>query len=327
MKISFTILTFLLFLTACNKEKVDPIDNNPSPTDPTHQEDGFIEIVHNMNDLEMLSNFEQAEQLGGVIQTPSLNEASGLAVSRQNPSILYSHNDSGHPNWLYAIGINGENYGYFSLSGAGSRDYEDICIGPGPIEGVNYIYLADIGDNDAQYSFVIVYRFPEPDLSQITEGGTYSIPSDQIERIELTYPDGPRDAETIMIDPWTKDLYIVSKRGFRSLVYRAKYPQQVGARTEMEKLAQLPFNWALGGDISADGKMIAIKDRTRIFYWEREQNETVIQALTKKPKTLPYVLEPQGESFAWSPDGNRYFTLSEQSGIHPPPLYVYQRVE
>ncbi len=330
MKYCFIFIFLILVFGACKKDKTVPViptPDTPIPEEPTEQEDTFVVITYSVDDLEMATYFEHSGLLGGVIQSPTLVEASGLAVSRQNPSILYSHNDSGHPNWLYALGINGENYGHFILEGAGSRDYEDICVGPGPVDGVNYVYLGDIGDNHAQFNFIVIYRFPEPDLSQLTADGTYIIPENQIERIELTYPDGARDAETLMIDPWTKDLYIVTKRDEFSTVYRSKFPQQPGFRKELEKLAQLPFNWALGGDISLDGEMIGIKDDTRIFYWERNLGESVVTALSRKPKTLPYIVEPQGESFAWSPNGNRYFTLSEKTGVNPPPLYGYQRID
>jgi hypothetical protein len=39
------------------------------------------------------------------------------------------------------------------------------------------------------------------------------------------YPDGSRDAETLLLDPLTKDIYVISKREFEDIrVYRAPYP-------------------------------------------------------------------------------------------------------
>lgn len=290
-------------------------------------EDVFVVLDYSMNDLAMSTDFFHDQTQGGTIQSSNLVEASGLAVSRSNPSIVWSHNDSGHANRLYAVGKNGENFGVFIPQGTGSRDWEDICIGPGPIDGVDYIYVADIGDNQAQYNYVIVYRFPEPDISELDSSGINYISSELIERMEFTYPDGPRDAETLMIDPWSKDLYIVSKRDAKSLVYKAPYPQQVNARTELKKIAQLPFNWAVAGDISADGMKVVIKERYKLFCWERNTGETILDALKRKPIQLPYVPEPQGESFGWTPDGKGYFTLSEQSGPSMPDLYFYKKNE
>jgi len=308
----------LFIVLSCNKAPDQLIVNNTS-------KDPFIIIDYDLSDLKVAEEFEVNNAYGGILQSTLLDEASGLAVSSKDAAVLWSHNDSGHPNRLYAVGSKGENLGYFSITGAGSRDYEDICMGYDPENNVDYIYLGDIGDNHAQYNFVVIYRIKEPETTGLFENGVYAIPAENVERFEFTYPDGPRDAETLMFDPWTKDLYVVSKRDFRSIVYRAKYPFDVNKRTELERLAQLPFNWAVAGDISKDGTQIAIKDKHRIYYWTRKQNESVIDALQKKPKLLPYILEPQGESFAWSSDGNGYFTVSEQSGVFPPDLYYYER--
>ena len=307
-----------LFLVSCNKE-----DNlkEEANIDETTQ---FVIIDYDMNSLSMNQEFHLDPTLGGLLNSPLLTEASGIAVSRSNSSILWSHNDSGHPNRLFAVGDKGENFGYFFLTGAGTRDYEDICMGKGPENGVNYIYLADIGDNDAEHNYIVVYRIKEPDATQLEPAGTHYFNINDIERMEFTYPDGPRDAETIMIDPITKDIYFVSKRDPRSIVYRASYPQEVGERTELEKLAQLPFNWAVAGDISADGSQIGIKVKNKIYFWERNPQETIIDALKREPELLPYILEPQGESFAWTEDGSGYFTLSEESGTQPD-VYYYSK--
>lgn len=318
MKLFNTIIIVFLFFVSCEKEEALKQDSS------IHDKTQFVTIEYDMNSLTMNQEFNLDATRGGKLNAPLLTEASGITVSRSKPSVLWSHNDSGHPNRLFAVGDKGENLGYFFLTGAGTRDYEDICIGKGPENGVNYIYLADIGDNDAQYDYIVVYRIKEPDATQLNPGGVYYLNSNDIERMEFTYPDGPRDAETIMIDPISKDLYFVSKRDPRSIIYRASYPQAVGERTELEKLAQLPFNWAVAGDISADGSQIGIKVKNKIYYWERNPQETIIDALKRKPELLPYILEPQGESFAWTEDGTGYFTLSEQSGT-PPDVYYYSK--
>ena len=45
-----------------------------------------------------------------------------------------------------------------------------------------------------------------------------------------------------MLDPLTKDLYIVSKEG-PSKVYRAAYPQSTTGKTTLEYVAKLPGGW------------------------------------------------------------------------------------
>jgi hypothetical protein len=315
MKHSPFILFFFIAAMACKKEK---------PINPVEELD-YVVFDYSINGLDIATEFSLDTLVGDTLRIPLLSEASGLAVSRSNPNFFWSHNDSGHPNWLFPVPANGVNHGYVALSGSGARDYEDICIGPGPEAGINYIYVGDIGDNHAQYNFIIVYRTPEPDLSNFNTSSSLSISSQDIERFEFEYPDGPVDSETLMIDPWNGDLYIITKREYRSFLYRAKAPLNSAERTKLEKLAQFPFNWAVAGDISADGKQIAIKTPQRIYYWQREVGQSIVDALSVQPKLLPYVLEPQGESFGWTPDGTGYFTVSEQSGIYPPLIYYYSK--
>jgi hypothetical protein len=74
-----------------------------------------------------------------------------------------------------------------------------------------------------------------------------------VDSISLQYPDGPRDVETLMVDPITKDIDIISKRTSYSRVYRAAYPQSISSTTTLEYKCQLPWGWAVGGDIIDDG--------------------------------------------------------------------------
>lgn len=55
--------------------------------------------------------------------------------------------------------------GTWDLEDVDHKDFEDITQGPGPIQGINYIYLGDIGNNDYDREEVYVYRFPEPEVS------------------------------------------------------------------------------------------------------------------------------------------------------------------
>lgn len=309
-----TALLFSVLFSACT-EKEEDLDDD----------DVFVVIDHDLSSLHKRTDFAHDTLVGGAVENTSLVEASGIAVSRSNPRRLWSHNDSGHAARLYRMGDDGADCGVLVVQGAGSRDWEDICIGPGPEDGIDYIYVGDIGDNHAQYGHIVIYRIREPEVSGPCQSGVGQIPATDVERMEFTYPDGPRDAETLMIDPWTRDLYIVSKRDYRSVVYRARYPQSTEERTELERLCQLPFNWAVGGDISADGRHIAIKDRNRVFYWQRNLGESVVQALTRKPELLPYIIEPKGEAFGWGPEADSYFTVSEKVGTPAPILYGYSR--
>ena len=111
--------------------------------------------------------FESQQSLGVV--GGELREASGLVASIINPGYLWTHNDSGNSASIYLLNEKGQIVMKCKLKNTVNRDWEDITIGPGPEEGINYIYVADIGDNNAVYSYKILYRIKEPVLSATTE--------------------------------------------------------------------------------------------------------------------------------------------------------------
>ncbi len=303
----------LLFLYSCSKSPEHTVKVPPEP----------LVYEYDMDNLEYHDGFYGSEARG-VLENELIVEASGLAVSRSNPALVWTHNDSGDFNRLFVVGENAEDFGEFIIRGAFNRDWEDMAAGPGPEPGVTYLYIGEIGDNHAQYDIMSIYRLPEPDLSGL-DSVAYTL-VEGVERIDYVYPDGEsRDAETLMVDPFNRDLYIVTKRDPRSIIYIARYPQDTEKLITLEKIGYFPFNRALAGDISADGLEIAVKTDERIYYWKREPGEAIFEALKRQPLLLPYTVEPQGEAFAWMPDGSGYYTLSEKTDGIDPVLYFYSR--
>ncbi|MCS6973305.1 MAG: hypothetical protein NZM13_02355 [Cyclobacteriaceae bacterium] len=248
--------------------------------------------------------------------------------------MIWTHNDSGDKARLFLLDTAAQTRMVVYLRGAYNRDWEDMAIGPGPDSTRQYVYVGEIGDNLAVYRTKVIYRFPEPDF---TEG---QVTIAQFDSIRFVYPDGRRDAETLMVDPLTRDIYILSKREKNLHLYRLAYPQSVTDVITAELLSDnLTFNGlgeakgydlryynqVTGGDISADGREILIKDYSSVYYWIRKPNQTVEEVLTKKPYLLPYKPEPRGEAIAFAADGSGYFTLSEAVDGTMPYLFFYKR--
>ena len=84
------------------------------------------------------------------IKEKSISESSGLAASRSTPGAYWTHNDSGDGPFIYAFDTRGDSYGVFRVTSAEARDWEDIAAGPGPQANKSYLYIGDIGDNDAK---------------------------------------------------------------------------------------------------------------------------------------------------------------------------------
>jgi hypothetical protein len=269
----------------------------------------------------------------GLIEYNPIDEASGIVASRKNTDVLWTHNDSGDPNRIFGLNSQGEHLGVYTINGANARDWEDIAVGPGPTAGENYIYIANIGDNSVQYNTKYIYRVLEPDVSSNQSPVNTTLTN--VETIAFQYPDGRRDAETIMIDPLNKDIYIVSKREQNVRVYRLAYPQSITQTIMAVHVATLDLTGGqsgalgriVGGDISHTGHEILIKTRVKIYYWPRNAAENLLEAFAESPVILPYIEEPQGEAVAWSPDARGNYTVSEEPGGTPAHLYFYPRID
>ena len=254
----------------------------------------------------------------GVVETDLIREASGMVASRQNANVLWVHNDSGDGARLFAIDTQGRLLGVCRVRGARARDWEDIAIGPGPEAGRYYLYIGDIGDNRARHRSVRIYRVGEPEVDSVRPFAEMTI--GPTETIELTYPNGPRDAETLLVDPQTRDIYIISKRELFNAVYRAPYPQSTTAPAVMQRVATLPWGFAVAGDVSPDGRRVIVRSPHKASLWRRPDTQPLWRAFMEKPVGIPLMSEPQGEALAFDGKGQGYFTLSE---MHHPPLYYF----
>jgi hypothetical protein len=252
----------------------------------------------------------------GTIESASIDEASGIAASRKNPNVLWTHNDDGPP-CVYAMTAEGKHLGRYILDGARMRDWEDIAIGPGQDPNLDYIYVGAIGDNFSSHKSIRIYRVPEPVVDANQPAAIVKISG--VETIELVYPDGPRNAETLMIDPLTKDLYVVSKEE-PSRIYRAAWPQSTTGQTTLEYVAKLPWGTATGGDISPNGRMILVRGYFAASLWQRPENGPLWQCFDGPECKVPLIFEKQGEAICFDANGAGYYTTSEH--VHQPIYYL-----
>ncbi len=267
-------------------------------------------------------------------RTPdSLPETSGIVAGRRNPGTLWVHNDSGAGPRIFALAAAGASPGStqasYDLDGASADDWEDIAIGPGPTAGQSYLYVGDIGDNGTSRGNIDVYRVAEPDVK--TGSPTTPTRLTGVEHFKLRYPDGAHNAETLLVDPQSGDLYIVVKSGDGvSPVYRAAAPLSSAATMGLSKIATLRFGSAplpgnkttTGGDISPSGTAIAIRTYDSAYLFRRPAGRSVADALASAPCRLPLQLELQGEALGFASDDSGYYTVSEGSRQ---PIYFYAR--
>lgn len=289
---------------------------------------GCSDVASDLNpqfDDQPVADFFSDGQSRGTLQIPELNEASGLANSRSNPLYLWSHNDSGGEPFVYLFTPSGANSGRIELEGAENVDWEDMAIGVGPDDGINYMFLADIGDNRAVRGQYQIYRFPEPDLTSVNLPNTFVLQEQDYDRIEFVYEDGAKDAEALMVDPATKNIFIISKREEKVGVYELTFPQSLNAVDTARRIMSLPFTFITAADISPSGNEVLIKNYLNVYHWQKNENQdvTIPQLLAQPANRLAYTPEHQGEAIAWQEDDLGYFTLSEADGSNPVSILFY----
>jgi hypothetical protein len=256
------------------------------------------------------------------LKNKNLNEISGIAASINNPTFLWAHNDKGNDAEVFLLDENLNIKLTCKIKGIKNRDWEDIAAGPGPDPNKNYLYIGDIGDNDAQHQFKYIYRIEEPTWK---EGQEATITIASFDAITFQLPDKRKDTEALLINPATKDLYVISKREKPVYVYELKYPYSEKDTLTAGKLSALPFSLIVAGDFSPDGSEILIKNYKSIYYWKATSLKSVDDIFNEPATELPYEAEPQGEAITWARDGKGFYTLSEKISGKKSYLYYYER--
>lgn len=251
-------------------------------------------------------------QSRGFVQNKELKEASGLAASLNNPGLLWSHNDSGDEARIFLLDGSAKSKAVYYLEGIKAQDWEEIASLK---KDRNYLLIGDIGDNKGIRPFISVHLIEEP---KYRPGSFYidTIPAKEITTYIFTYEDGPRDAEAFFYDEMDQKLYVISKRELEVGLYETKLPLYSNRHAakdtlELKKSATLPFTFITSAAIANDGREVLVKNLLTVFYWKREDRETIPDLLKRPAVQLPYKPEIQGEAIAFALDGTGYYTLSE----------------
>lgn len=260
-------------------------------------------------------------QKQGEVTDPGLNEISGLAITIAAPNTIWVHNDSGDAPRLYALSTSGTLLATFLLKGAQARDWEDMDQGPGPAPGKNYFYMGDIGDNNRQRTAIQIYRILEPSVPSIPNTTPIEVSA---EVFTLTYPEGvARNAEALLVDPWSGDLLVISKDTGAAEVFLKSAPHVANSTTELKAVGTVSIGpLVTAGTVSHDGKFVLLKTYSELRIWPRLPGTALHEAFANTPCKAPYITEPQGEAVGFLPGGG-YLTISEKVGALAPGLYLY----
>ena len=248
-------------------------------------------------------------------------EASGMVTSRFDDAVLWTHNDSGYDAVLFAVHEDGTLLSRVELAtsrggGLTNRDFEDLAAGPCDARDRtrSCLYVGDFGDNELRATSIHVHRLREPDPR--------AAPSvvARVETMELTFPDGARDTEAMVVDD-RGTVFLLTKRppNGRFRLYSA--PFRAGARTMLTlhgevSLAPLGMIASMSMFTAADlhprcgligayyGGALAVRV------------EQVEQAVDAALVPLPTGRGLQNEAIAFTSDGYRHAIEGEGAAIH-----------
>jgi len=273
-------------------------------------------------------SFQAGLQVGTVANN-SLDEISGIAVSRKDSEVIWTHNDDGDAQ-VFAMNTQGTHLGIYNLSGANNRDWEDIAIGPGPDPNKDYLYVADVGNNSGLTDYTYsIYRVAEPNISSTQS--PVEIDLTDVNTLLVKYPDSLRHGcETILVDHLNGDIYLCTRDRWGDdngimKVYRYPAPQTPDVPYTMQHVADVQLingEMAVGGDVSPRDSSIIIRTKgaaERVLLWQRVYGTDFWDAFDNPVCVMPSISEPQGEAVCFDPNGCAYYTISE--GQYQPIYY------
>jgi hypothetical protein len=244
----------------------------------------------------------------GVVTDETLVENSGLAWA---DGLLWGHNDSGEA-LLYGMSPQGAVLRRVPVRGMSVYDWEDLALRDGSL------WLADVGDNLAVRSEVTLYEVEVPG-----EGAAEVV----ARPVTVQWPDGPRDCETLLADPVSGDLLLMSKE-LDGDVRVARVVDPAAEASALEEVARVRFGpegwgagtFVTGGDVSADGRYVVIRAYLEAMVFPRVPGEPWAETFAREPCEVDVVGESQGEAVAWGPDGLYFVSEGSQPRVNLTPL-------
>ena len=255
----------------------------------------------------------------GRIANPEIDESSGLAASRCQPDVYWTHNDSGDDAFIYAINKSGGRLGTWRVIGASNVDWEDIAVFKDS-QGNCTIYIAEIGDNSNKRSVHIIYRLPEPTVTVADANSSRQVPREtgRAVALQFSYPNSNHNAETLLIEPKTSNIYVVTKRiNGPASVYRIRSEYGTNQIVKAEKIADIsmpaiPNGLVTGGAVSPDGRSIVICDYSRAYELILPVNSKNFDYIwEQQPEAIDAGKRKIGEAITYTADGLSLILTSE----------------
>jgi len=264
--------------------------------------------------------------MAGVLLDMQLREVSGLSASTRHEGVLWLHDDGGNPARLFAVTTTGRRLASFNVDGVVKTDWEDIESFQ--LDGRSYLLVADVGDNGGLRRSLQLHVFEEP--GEIANGRLRPAWS-----IAFRWPDGPRDAEAVAVDPVRGEVLLISKKRqppelfvvpLRPPTVRLLTARPLGTLYGLPGLedgtsaaGRTPLaRQVTAASLSPDRRTLAVMTYRHLLLYHRREGQDWANAVAGSPvvSALPWL--PQAEALGWSADGKALYATGE---FMPAPLY------
>ncbi len=276
------------------------------------------------------SNDYSAPEIAGRMESKDIKESSGLAASPCQPDVLWTHNDAGDDEYIFAISTVGKHLGAWKVQNARNVDWEEIAAFKDSA-GKCFLLIGDIGNNEEDRSELTIYRVAEPTVSPRDLASSAKAPhsTSHAEMLKFKYPDRPHNAETMIVHPRSGNIYVLTKsESGPSQIYKILPLFGSATAAAAKKLGEIslpsvPLGLLTGGSVSPDGLRVILCDYQKAFELVLSDGASDFDAIWRqKPFVVDLGKRKQGEAVTYSPDGTAIFASSESKNA---PLIRVQR--
>ncbi len=272
------------------------------------------------------------------LDCPNLTESSGVCTTHDG-TVVWTHNDSGGQPKLYAFERDGRLLCEVLISGAAARDWEDICTVRQDAQ--EWIAIGDVGDNLRRRSNVQVYLIPVPRLQDLRASPQRTLTASA--RINVTFPGGPFDCESLAYDASEHRIVLATKEYFRCRLFSIPLDQVLppdrsiarnDTRPPTQQLPQVSYSatyhqtlaypMVTGADITRDGSQLVLTTYAAGLLLHRSDDEphrwNNAAVGPKQMVALDFPTRKQGESVCFTDNDETLLLTSEHT---PTPLIEF----
>jgi len=261
-----------------------------------------------------------------------LVENSAATLSRTQPGVFFTINDSGNDPMLFALDTTGADRGAWRVLGARNADWEAASVGPcgvaSPTDTMpphDCVYIGDVGDNSASRSSRTIYRVREPDAQQRGVTGTLLA-----QHLTFRYEDEPHDVEAMYVAP-NADTFLLTKRRLLtvrnrrrpSLVFRIGASEWAADTTVVAQLVDslpivpgsAPMRQITDAALSPDGHLLAVRTYAQVYVFQTDSSTGRVRgAIPPSICNIVPLGRWQGEGVAWFGRSGKLLLTSEGQG-------------